>query len=72
MAGLAEAIVMGNKLYKAGKQVKNSVQSVNRGLKTYDKKQQKIAKPKPKPVARPAQAKPMKTAPVKKPNIKKK
>ena len=65
MPGLAEAIVMGSKLYKAGKQVKNSVQSVGRGMQTFEKKKQMEQKKqaqaqkkmqqaaKPKPVAQP-------------------
>ena len=40
MAGLAEAIVIGSKLYKAGKQISNSAKSVKRGLETHEKKQQ--------------------------------
>ena len=39
MASVAETIVLGTKLYKAGKQIKKSVSSVNKGLKTYEKKQ---------------------------------
>ena len=48
MAGLAEAIVIGNKLYRAGKQVAGSVKGVKKGLETHEKKQEAAAKQKAK------------------------
>lgn len=44
MPGVAEAIVMGSKLYKAGKTVVGSAKSVNRGMQNFNKKQETIQK----------------------------
>ena len=46
MASLAEAIVLGNKLYRAGKQVTGSVKGVKKGLETHEKRQEAAAKQK--------------------------
>lgn len=86
MAGIAETIVLGNKLYQAGKQIKRSAQGVGKGLDTYNKKQAQAQKkqqpkvqkntPAPKPVAKPtvktAPVKPVSTKPVAKPTPTKK
>lgn len=54
MAGLAEAIVIGNKLYRTGKQVAGSVKSVGKSVasnKAFNSEQKKVSGINKKPVS---------------------